>query len=165
VVARRGGFAVERVLDIDRAPSDVFDFLADTASFPVVDLALVDYQPRGQLVEGLEGTFTHRRGGMTARTTWRVEELVAPARLRVSIAGLGYGMESLVELADDGTGDGDGTVARFVDAVWPTNLYGRVLVALSGGIMRRDLQARAERLKAILESAPEPGPAVPAQVR
>jgi hypothetical protein len=153
VVARRGGFAVERVLDIDRAPSDVFDFLADTASFPAVDLALVDYQPRGRLVEGLEGTFTHRRGGMTARTTWRVEELVAPTRLRVSIAGLGYGMESLAELARDGDGEGEGTVARFVDAVWPTNLYGRVLVALSGGIMRRDLRARADRLKAILESS------------
>jgi hypothetical protein len=45
-----------------------------------------------------------------------------------------------------------GTRARFVDRVWPTTLPGRLLVALSGGIMRRDLRARAARLKALLEA-------------
>jgi hypothetical protein len=129
----------------------VFAYLADTASFPAVDRALIDYQPRGVLSEGLAGTFTHRRGGMTARTTWRVEWLEPPSRLRVSIQGMGYGMESSVELAEDG----EGTLARFVDSVWPTSLPGRVLVALSGAIMRRDLRARAARLKTILEITAE----------
>lgn len=44
-----------------------------------------------------------------------------------------------------------GTRATFVDRVWPTSPAGRILVALSGGIMWRDLQARAERLRAALE--------------
>jgi hypothetical protein len=39
-----------------------------------------------------------------------------------------------------------------VDRVWPTSVAGRVLVALSGGIMRRDLRARSARLKALLEA-------------
>jgi hypothetical protein len=141
-------------MDIDRQQADVFAYLADTASFRAVDLALVDFQPRGRLTEGLEGTFTHRRGGMTVRTTWRVEELDEPRSLRVSIRGLGYVMESLVELGPDG----EETLARFVDSIWPTNLAGRVMLALSGGIMRRDLRARADRLKAILESPASTAP-------
>lgn len=146
----RGAFSVEQVLGIGRAPAEVFAYLTDTSSFPAVDRALIDYQPRGVLSDGLAGTFTHRRSGMTAHTTWRVESLEPPSRLRVSIQGMGYGMESSVELAEDG----DGTLARFVDTVWPTTLPGRILVALSGSLMRRDLRARAARLKAILEASP-----------
>jgi hypothetical protein len=142
----RGGFSIERIIDIDRPQAEVFAYLADTASFAAVDRALVEYEPHGVLTEGLEGRFVHRRGGMRARTTWKVEELTAPSRLRVSLRGMGYEMESLVELGPD---DG-GTLARFVDSVWPTNLGGRLMVALSGGIMRRDLRARSDRLKAIL---------------
>jgi hypothetical protein len=66
----------------------------------------------------------------------------------VRIDGMGYAMTEEAELeASDA-----GTRARFVDRVWPTSLPGRVMVAFSGGIMRRDLRARADRLKAILDS-------------
>jgi hypothetical protein len=135
-------------LRIARSRSDVFAFLTDTTSFPILDRALVDYSPRGLLSPGLTGTFAHRRAGMTARTTWRVEELEPPARLRVSIRGMGYAMEESADLVADGSG----TRVVFIDRVWPTSLYGRLLVALSGGIMRRDLRDRAMRLKSILES-------------
>jgi hypothetical protein len=144
-----GGFSLSNQLDVARSPADVFDFLADIDSFRVLDPALVAVSPGGRLTEGLSGTFTHRRGGMTARTTWRVTEFAPPALLEVAIRGAGYEMTERASLVPLGSG----TRATFVDRVWPTSLAGRVLVALSGGIMRRDLRARAGRLKAILESA------------
>jgi hypothetical protein len=84
---------------------------------------------------------------LTARTTFRVTRFEAPTGLEVAISGMGYAMTEAAELDATPTG----TRARFVDRVWPTTLPGRLLVALSGGIMRRDLRARAARLKALLE--------------
>jgi len=148
-----GGFSLSTELDVARSPEDVFAFLADIDSFRALDPALIECQPTGRLAGGLSGTFAHRRGGMTARTTWRVTEFVPPTLLEVAIRGAGYEMTERANLEATGSG----TRATFVDRVWPTSLAGRVLVALSGGIMRRDLRARAGRLKAILEDEPPGG--------
>jgi carbon monoxide dehydrogenase subunit G len=148
-----GGFTLSTQLDVARSPEDVFAFLADIDSFRALDPALIECTPSGRLEAGLSGTFAHRRGGMTARTTWRVTVFAPPHLLEVAIRGAGYEMTERADVA----GDGSGTRATFVDRVWPTSLAGRVLVALSGGIMRRDLLARAERLKAILEGATQEG--------
>ena len=59
---------------------------------------------------------------------------------------MGYEMDETADVRPDG----DGTRVTFVERVWPTSLPGRLLVALSGGIMRRDLEARAARMKALL---------------
>jgi carbon monoxide dehydrogenase subunit G len=143
----RGGFRIESTFDIDRPPAEVFAFLADTASFRAVDPALVDFSPAGPLSTGLHGTFAHRRGWMIARTRWTVTELEAPRSVVVEIQGSGYGMSEAATLEPLA----GGTRATFADRVWPTSLAGRLLVALSGGVMRRDLRARGERLKAVLE--------------
>ena len=144
----RGGFELEFESDIARPPGDVFDLIADPASFKRVDPAMVDFGLSGPLAAGSTGWFRHRRGGMTARTTFKVTEFDPPHRFVVEIAGMGYGMTEAAILE----ATVDGTHARFVDRVWPTSLPGRVLVALSGGIMRRDLRARAARLGQILEA-------------
>jgi hypothetical protein len=75
----------------------------------------------------------------------------APRRFEVAFSGMGYAMTESALLEPSAAG----TRARFVDRVWPTSLSGRVLVAVSGGIMRRDLRARADRLKAALEGPRE----------
>lgn len=142
-----GDFSLSFELDVARAPRDVFALLVDPDHFRVLDPAMRDYGPKGPLTQGSEGWFKHRRGGMTATTTFRVTDLDAPRQLEVAISGMGYEMTEAAELEATTTG----TRARFVDRVWPTTLPGRLLVALSGGIMRRDLRARAGRLKAILE--------------
>jgi Polyketide cyclase / dehydrase and lipid transport len=141
------GFELTFELEVSRPPADVFAFLTNAESFRAVDPALVDHGPPGPLTAGSEGWFRHRRGGMTARTTYRVTAFDVPCRLEVAITGMGYGMTESAELVPTPTG----TRARFVDRVWPTTLPGRLLVALSGGIMRRDLRARAARLKGMLE--------------
>jgi len=143
-----GGFKLSFELDVARPPEDVFALLVDPDHFRVLDPALIDHGPPGPLAAGGEGWFKHRRGGMTARTTYRVTDFAAPDRLEVAISGMGYAMTEAAELEAIPTG----TRARFVDRVWPTTLPGRLLVALSGGIMRRDLRGRAARLKALLEA-------------
>lgn len=143
----RGGFRIESAFQIDRSPAEVFAFLADSANIRLVDPALVDFSPTGQLSAGLQGTMAHRRGWMVARTSWTVTEYDEPRSLVVEIQGSGYAMtEAAILEPSDG-----GTRATFVDTVWPTSLAGRLLVALSGGIMRRDLRGRAERLRVVLE--------------
>jgi len=143
----RGGFAIDSTLELTRRPEEVFDYLADTRSFKDVDSALVEFEPQGKLEHGMTGRFLHRRNGLPARSTWQVIELAAPRRLAVEIRGMGYGMTEEADLEATASG----TRVRFVDRVWPTSLGGRVMVALAGGIMRRDLRARADRLKAVLE--------------
>ena len=141
------GFELSYELDLARPPEDVFALLTDTTHFRLVDPALVDFGPVGPLAAGGTGWFKHRRGGMTARTTFLVTALDAPRRLEVAITGMGYQMTEAAALEATPAG----TRARFVDRVWPTSLPGQLLVALSGGIMRRDLRARAARLKKLLE--------------
>lgn len=143
-----GGFELDFDLEIAREPADVFAFLTSAEGLRAVDPALVDYGPPGPITAGGAGWFRHRRGGMTANTTWRVTAFEAPTRLEVAISGMGYAMTESAVLEATPTG----TRARFVDRVWPTSLPGRLLVALSSGIMRRDLRARAARLKALLEA-------------
>jgi hypothetical protein len=147
-----GGFELDFDLEVGRAPGDVFAFLTSAEGLRAVDPALVAFGPPGPLAAGGEGWFRHRRGGMTANTTWRVTAFDAPTRLEVAISGMGYAMTESAELEATTLG----TRARFVDRVWPTSLPGRLLVALSGGIMRRDLRARSERLKSILEAEAPP---------
>ena len=140
---------IRHEIEVARPPEDVFDFLTDTANFPVVDLALVSYEPTGVMTVGLHGTFVHRRSGITARSTWEVMELVRPARILVSTWGTGYALDELVTL----TATVGGTRATVVDTVRPTSFAGRFMVSLSGGIMRRDLDRRARLLKAALEAS------------
>jgi hypothetical protein len=144
-----GGFELRTDLEIARPASDVFAVMADTRTFRALDPALVEVEPEGPLSSGLSGRFPHRRGGFAARTTWRVTDFTSPRRLVVEIQGSGYAMTEDVTL-EERSGS---TRARFVERVWPTSLAGRVLLALSGSIMRRDLAKRAALLKSTLEQS------------
>jgi hypothetical protein len=145
----RGGFEIERELDLGRDVSTVFDFLTDATKFATVDRALVDVEPTTPMALGTSGRMTHRRGGMTARTTWTVTAFEPPRALTVEIHGSGYAMTESAALTATQTG----TRIRFVDRVWPTSVPGRLLVALSRGIMERDLRDRSERLVGALRGA------------
>jgi polyketide cyclase/dehydrase/lipid transport protein len=146
-----GGFDLETYVDLERAPEDVYAFLADTRSFRALDAALVEVEPEGPLSLGLTGRFLHRRGGLPARTMWRVTALDAPSRLVVELRGMGYQMTEAIELERSPLG----TRARFVERIWPTSLAGRLLVALSAGVMRRDLAKRRALLKTVVEQTPQ----------
>jgi Polyketide cyclase / dehydrase and lipid transport len=89
---------VRQKIEIRRPPEVVFDFLTDTASFPIIDRALVSHTPDGRMHVGLEGTFVHRRGGMKVRSTWAVVELERPTRVRVAVRGMGYELHETATL-------------------------------------------------------------------
>lgn len=131
------------------APRDqVFDVLADPARWFDVDPSLVDVSPRARIALGSGGIVTNRRVlGMTATVTWTTTAFDPPARLTQLLRGMGY---ELTEAVDLRSMDG-GTEMRVVDTLIPTSLGGRLMVALSRGIMQRDLERRFMRLKTLME--------------
>jgi len=145
--SRRPGLEVDAAFTVDSPRAVVYDFLIDTASFPVVDAAMVDWSPRGVMVAGTDGTMRRRVGGMTVTEKWRPVELVPGQRIVVDIRGMGYEMRETVELRDAGTG----SEVRVLDSLTGTSLFGRLFVAVSKGFVRRDIEARGRRLRAALE--------------
>lgn len=99
------------------------------------------------MAQGSSGSLSHRRSG-TEKTQWEVTAFQAPANFEVLITGLGYTLRETVTVdATDG-----GVRMSITDVLLPTSLVGRLIVALSGGIVHRDLKARSARLKAQLEA-------------
>lgn len=145
--SHRPGLEVSGSFTVDSPRTAVYDFLIDTASFPVVDPDMVDWSPHGIMVDGMEGTMRRRAGVMKVKTTWRVAGLVPGVRIVIDIRGMGYEMREVVELRDAGTG----TEVRVLDSLTGTSLPGRLFVAASKGVIRRDIDARGRRLQAALE--------------
>jgi hypothetical protein len=142
---------VKRGIEIARPPDAVFDVLADPTTWATHDPALVDVQPRDRLVHGASGTMRRRVGlGMTVTTSWENRTYQPGACLEMLVRGSGYELTETVAFAGTPTG----TTVTVVDDLVPTSLVGRVMVAVSGRIIERDLTARLGRLKAMLEAGP-----------
>jgi AmiR/NasT family two-component response regulator len=88
--------------------------------------------------------------GLTVKTKWEVTAFVPGTRLENLITGFGYEMRELIVLA---AGSG-GTEATITDTLTPTSLAGRAMVAMSRGIIERDLETRYAKLKSVLEAGP-----------
>jgi carbon monoxide dehydrogenase subunit G len=142
---------VEGQVEIARTPQAVFDVLADPATWATHDPALVDVQPRDRLVLGATGTMRRRVGfGMAVTTSWENTNYQPGACLEMLVRGSGYELRETVEFAATPTG----TMVTVVDDLIPMSLVGRVMVAVSGRIIDRDLNARLARLKVMLEAGP-----------
>ncbi|MDP9483142.1 MAG: SRPBCC family protein, partial [Chloroflexota bacterium] len=136
---------VERRIDIGRPPEAVFDVLADPTTWATHDPALIDVQPRDRVVPGATGTMRRRAGlGMTVTTSWENTTYDPGACLEMLVRGSGYELRETVQFVATPTG----TTVTVVDDLVPTSLVGRVMGALSGGIIERGLDARLARLKA-----------------
>jgi hypothetical protein len=134
---------------IAAAPAVIYDFLIDLGNWSKLDDTLVDVTPGGPLSVGASGTMTNTRlGRMRITTAWEIVNLVPGARYGCRIVGRGY---ELVETVDLAAADG-GTTVSVTDELWSTSLSGRVMVPMSRGIIRRDLEKRLARLKALLEA-------------
>lgn len=140
---------IEGRASVAAPPQDVFEALADPATWFIIDPTLVDVNPRERLALGTTGTMRNRRGGLTATVTWTTTELVPGARLVQHTKGFGYELTESVTLAVDALG----TQVTVVDSVIATSFAGRLMVAMSRGILERDLRARFSRLKALLETS------------
>jgi hypothetical protein len=142
---------VERSDKIRQTPDAVFAVLSDPTTWAAYDHALVDVQPQTPLRLGLTGTIRRRVGlGMTVTTAWKVLELDPPTRLVLLDTGRGYELRETLVLAATATG----TSMTVTDTLVPTSLPGRLMVALSGRFIERDLKSRLVALKAVLEGGP-----------
>ena len=140
----------EHSLHIARPPAHVYAFLIDQDSWATLDPATVDITPRGEVHMGMTGTITRRVNGLRVKNGWLVTELDPSARLGMRIKGPGYELTETTTLE----ATPDGTRATIVDVLQPTSLGGRLFVALSGPFIWRDLRARSERLRSLLEADP-----------
>jgi hypothetical protein len=139
--------------EIGRSPIEVFEFLAHLPNWRRIDDTVVDLQPAtglGPRVElGSLGTVTSRTpGGFKARMTWEITEFAAGSRFTNRIVGRGYELTETVDLAASPSG----TTATVSDTLIATSRVGRLMVPLSGGFMRRDLEKRSAKLKMLLET-------------
>ena len=138
---------IEGMTRIAASPEQVFEFLADPTRWSEYDPTLVEATPRERLTVGATGIVRIRRMGVTAKATWTTTDLEPPVRVTQHTRGLGYELTESVQLtAVDG-----GTDMHVVITLLPTSLGGRAFVAMSRGIVERDLRARSQRLRALLE--------------
>jgi len=138
---------IERTTHIAAPPERVYEYMVDPTHWFEYDPTLVEATPGDRLQIGTSGIVRNRRMRMTAKATWKTTELEAPVRVTQYLRGMGYELTEAVRLtAVDG-----GTDMQVVDTLLPTSLGGRVFVAMSRGVMERDLRARSQRLKALLE--------------
>ncbi|MEO8230392.1 MAG: SRPBCC family protein [Chloroflexota bacterium] len=141
---------VEGQVGIARTPQEVFVVLADPATWSAVDAALLDVTPSEPLIPGASGTMRRRVAGLTVKTAWQNTAFVPGARLENLIRGFGYELRESVVLEAAPIG----TRMTVVDTLTPTSLVGRAFVAISRGVIERDLHSRFAKLKALLEADP-----------
>jgi hypothetical protein len=139
---------VARELEIARPPADVFAFLVEMSNWSKLDKTVVHLEPLTALAVGSNGTVTNKRaGGLRATTRWEITELVPGQRFTNRIVGAGYELCETVDLTATTTG----TNLSVTDRLTSTGPLGWLMVPLSGGVIRRDLERRSARLKALLE--------------
>ncbi len=134
-------------LDIARPSERVYAVLVDQDTWAALDPTLMDVTPRGSLAVGMSGTMTRRVAGRRVTNGWIVLELEPGRRVGMRLTGAGY--ELIEETTLEGTSGG--TRATTADTLRHTSVGGRLLVAVSGPFIRRDLRKRNKRLKALLE--------------
>jgi hypothetical protein len=139
----------EYTVDTARPPTEVYAFLIDQDNWAALDPTLLDVSPRGEVVVGMAGTMRRRVNGLRVTDTWIVTALEPSSRLAMRVRGPGYEVTETMTLE----AIPQGTRVTVVDVLEPTSLGGRLFVAVSGPFIRRDLKARFERLRSLLEAA------------
>jgi hypothetical protein len=140
---------VAHEVEIARPPAEVFAFLVDMSNWSKLDQTIVMLEPMTPLAVGANGTVTNKRAlGMKATTRWEITEFVPGQRLTNRIVGVGYELREKVDL----TPTAGGTRVSVTDRLTATGPVGWLMVPLSAGIIRRDLENRSAALKALLEA-------------
>lgn len=141
-------FVVEVRTHIDRAPEDVFAFVADQTNAPRWQQGLREVRrlTPGPIRVGSEHRFVRRFAGREVRTTNRFVRFEPPERVEFEIPG-GW-LTGRAGYAVEGRGDAALLVSRmeFRVARW-----GRALEPLLARLLIRDARRDDERLRELLE--------------
>jgi hypothetical protein len=138
---------------IPRPPAVVFAFLADPATAPVIDPAVISYEPEGGTMgPAVRNTIRLRLAGIPVRVVsetvgWEPPHRMAFRSVRPRWPVVVEGIHTF-EPADDGT--------RYTWAMRfrPTGLFGRALSPLAAWSFRRNAAAQQSRLYAALAPPP-----------
>ena len=133
--------------DIAGPPERVYAVLIDQGAWAALDPPLVDFTPRGPLAVGMTGTLTRKVAGRRITDGWTILELEPGTRFAMKVTGAGYELIETITLE----ATAGGTRATTVDTYRHTSLGGRLLIAVSGPFIRRDLRKRYKRLTALVE--------------
>lgn len=143
----------ESTTRIAASPEQIFEFLADPTRWSEYDPTLVEVTPSDRLHVGSSGDRPEPSDGHDREGDLDND--------RAGATGAGHAVPARDGLRAHGVGPADRrgrrhrhARGRHVDTLLPTSPGGRVLVAMSRGIMERDLRARSERLRALLERKP-----------
>lgn len=140
---------------IRATPAEVFGFLADPSTAPVIDPVVVSYEPEGGTMGlGVRNHIRMKMLGIPVRSTSETVEWepcrrmgfrsISPARPMVVVA------THVFEPCPEGT-----SYTWSMDFV-PTGFGGRVVAAVSAALLHRNAVAQGERVRRAIESAVDP---------
>ena len=149
------GFSV--TTQVRASPSQVFWFLADPATAPVSDPAIVSYRPEGGTMGlGVRNHVHLRMLGVPARL---VSETVVwePGR-EMAFRSITPARPVTVDAAHRFEPSDAGTTYTWSIDVRPAGAGGRLAAAVAAALLRRNARAQQERVRAVLDAAHRPLP-------
>jgi hypothetical protein len=150
------GFAVTTL--IRATPAQVFWFIADPATAPVIDPAVISYEPVGGVMgRGVRNRIRMKMLGIPMTITsetieWEPAEQMAfrsiqPGRPAVGVATHRFDASP------------DGTLYTWSMEFVPTGVGGRMVAVMSAAMFERNAVVQQERVRRVLEAAVRQPPA------
>ena len=139
--------------DLAAAPAKVFAYLADPSTAPVIDPAVISYEPDGGTMGlGVHNTITLRLLGLRLRSVSETVAWEPPRRMAFrSIAPRHLiAIDATHRFSDADTG---GTHYTWSITITATNALGRVAGPVAAWAFRRNADAQQRRLAQVLGSS------------
>ncbi len=153
------GFSVTTL--IRATPRQVFSFIADPSTAPVIDPAVISYEPvGGTMGVGVRNRIRLRMLGLPMTLTSETVEWSPPGRM--SFRSIEPGRPAIGVAAHRFEACPDGTLYTWSMEFVPTGVGGRIAAVVSAALFERNAIAQQERVRRVLEAAVRQPPAGPA---
>ncbi len=150
------GFAV--TTRIRATPSQVFWFLADPATAPVIDPAVLSYEPEGgAMAVGVRNQIRVRMLGVPMRMVSETIEWEPGERMTFRSIKPGRPAIGLATHRFDADDDDTTLYTWSMDFV-PTGIGGRIVAAAGAALFERNARVQQDRVRRVLEAATRPPP-------
>lgn len=150
------GFAVTTL--IRATPAQVFWFIADPATAPVIDPAVMSYEPVGGTM-GLGVRNRIRVKMLGIRMTITSETIEWEPAERMSFRSIRPGRPAVGVATHRFDASPDGTIYTWSMEFVPTGVGGRMVAAMSAAMFERNAVAQQERVRRVIEAAVRQPPA------
>ncbi len=142
---------------IRATPARVFWFLADPSTAPVIDPAVVSYEPEGGTMGlGVKNHIRMKMLGIPVKLT--TETIEWEPGTRMGFRSIKPGRPVIVVATHLFEPCPEGTLYTWAMDFVPTGVGGRVMAGLSTALLGRNAIAQGERVRRVLEAAVSPIP-------